>query len=60
MADDDHKAALSECFVDCTPDLLTGRGVGEASDLDDLPQNEKRMRLVEQAFQQGLVRDSEL
>ena len=29
-------------------------------DLDDLPQNEKRMRLVEQAFQQGLVRDSEL
>lgn len=29
-------------------------------DLDDLPQNEKRMRLVEQAFQHGLVRDSEL
>jgi pSer/pThr/pTyr-binding forkhead associated (FHA) protein len=29
-------------------------------DLDSLPQNEKRMRLVEQAFQQGLVRDTEL
>ena len=29
-------------------------------DLDDLPQNEKRTRLVEQAFQHGLVRDSEL
>lgn len=29
-------------------------------DLDDLPQNEKRMRLVEQAFQHGLVRDTEL
>lgn len=28
--------------------------------LDDLPQNEKRMRLVEQALQHGLVRDSEL
>jgi hypothetical protein len=29
-------------------------------ELDNLPQNEKRVRLVEQAFQQGLVRDSEL
>jgi len=29
-------------------------------ELDDLPQNEKRTRLVEQAFQHGLVRDSEL
>lgn len=29
-------------------------------DLNDLPQNEKRVRLVEQAFQHGLVRDSEL
>jgi pSer/pThr/pTyr-binding forkhead associated (FHA) protein len=29
-------------------------------ELDDVPQNEKRMRLVEQAFQHGLVRDSEL
>ena len=29
-------------------------------DLDDLPQNEKRVRLVEHAFQHGLVRDSEL
>lgn len=29
-------------------------------DLDGLPQNEKRVRLVEHAFQQGLVRDSEL
>ena len=29
-------------------------------DLDDLPQNEKRMRLVERAFQHGLVRDSDL
>jgi hypothetical protein len=29
-------------------------------DLDDLPQNAKRTRLVEQAFQHGLVRDSEL
>jgi hypothetical protein len=28
-------------------------------DLGDVPQNEKRMRLVEQAFQHGLVRDSE-
>jgi hypothetical protein len=28
--------------------------------LEDLPQNEKRMRLVEQALQQGLVRESEL
>jgi hypothetical protein len=28
--------------------------------LDDLPQNEKRMRLAEQAFVQGLVRESEL
>jgi hypothetical protein len=28
--------------------------------LDDLPQNEKRLRLVEQTFQLGLVRDSEL
>lgn len=29
-------------------------------DLDDLPQNEKRVRLVEQAFQHGAVRDNEL
>lgn len=29
-------------------------------ELEDLPQNEKRVRLVEQAFQQGLVRDTEL
>lgn len=29
-------------------------------DIDELPQNEKRMRLVERAFQVGLVRDSEL
>jgi hypothetical protein len=29
-------------------------------DLDDLPQNEKRVRLAEQAFQHGLVRDEEL
>ncbi len=29
-------------------------------DLDDLPQNEKRMRLVERALQLGLVRESEL
>jgi FHA domain-containing protein len=29
-------------------------------DLDDLPQNEKRTRLVEQAFQHGFVRESEL
>jgi hypothetical protein len=29
-------------------------------DLDELPQNEKRVRLVERAFQHGLVRDSEL
>ncbi len=29
-------------------------------DLENLPQNEKRMRLVEQAFLHGLVRDSEL
>ncbi len=29
-------------------------------DVDDLPQNEKRMRLVERAFQLGVVRDSEL
>jgi len=28
--------------------------------LDDLPQNEKRMRLVEQAFRHGLVRENEL
>lgn len=29
-------------------------------ELDDLPQNEKRVRLVEHAFQEGLVRDGEL
>jgi pSer/pThr/pTyr-binding forkhead associated (FHA) protein len=29
-------------------------------ELDDLPQNEKRVRLVEQAFQRGSVRDSDL
>jgi pSer/pThr/pTyr-binding forkhead associated (FHA) protein len=29
-------------------------------ELDDLPQNEKRVRLVEQAFQRGLVRVSDL
>jgi len=29
-------------------------------ELDDLPQNEKRVRLVEHAFQRGLVRDSDL
>jgi hypothetical protein len=36
------------------------RTLFEKFDLDALPQNEKRMRLVEQAFQQGLVRDTEL
>ncbi len=29
-------------------------------DVEDLPQNEKRMRLVERAFQLGLVRDTDL
>lgn len=29
-------------------------------DLDELPQNEKRVRLVEQAFRYGLVRDNDL
>ena len=29
-------------------------------DLDELPQNEKRMRLVEHALQRGLVRERDL
>jgi FHA domain len=36
------------------------RGLFAKFGVDDLPQNEKRMRLVERALQQGVVRESEL